>query len=422
MKEMLKQVILDQREQLFAMQFVPRSVPSNLLSLREILVISGVRRCGKSTLLRQIRELQAEKDFYLNFDDERLSGFTVNDFQTLTEVFISLFGEQHTYYLDEIQSIAGWERFVRRLYDSGNKVFVTGSNASMLSRELGTHLTGRYLQFELFPFSFAEYLQLKKISVAETDFFTTKGKATLYRELEEYMKSGGFPQFIQNNEPDYLKSLFESILYRDVMVRNKLTNEREMLELVRFLASNLATLSTNSSLARIIGVKNPATVKNYIEFLNNSYLLFQVFKFDYSLNKQVQNAKKTYFIDLALAKRLGFSFSENIGRMLENLVYLELLRRKKEVFYHSGKYECDFLVRDGYDITEAIQVCHSLQNEETRQREIKGLSEAMDTHKLSDGLIITFDTAEEFTLGEKNIKIVQAWKWLLTAPFLATKT
>jgi len=413
MKEILKQVILDQREQQIARHIVPRDIPVNLLSMHEILIISGVRRCGKSTLLQQIREQQTEKDFYLNFDDERLTDFTVKDFQALTEVLISLFGEQHIYYFDEIQNIAGWERFVRRLYDSGNKVFVTGSNASMLSHELGTHLTGRYLQFELYPFSFAEYLKLRKINVVETDFFTTKGKATLYRELEEYMKSGGFPQFIQNREPDYLKSLFESILFRDVMVRNKLTNEREMLELVRFLATNLAALSTNSSLAKVIGVKNPATVKNYIYYLNNSYLLFQVFKFDYSLNKQIQNARKTYFIDLALAKRLGFSFSENMGRMLENLVYLELLRRKKEVFYHLGKYECDFLVRNGYDITEAIQVCYSLHNEQTRTRELKGLTEAMDTHKLSDGLIITFDTEEEISLGEKNIKIVQLWKWLL---------
>lgn len=412
MKELLKEVLVEQHEY-SNLDFIKRAFPQELIQCQEIIVISGIRRCGKSTLLHQLRNENNEKDYYINFDDERLLQFTANDFRVLHELFIEMYGEQHTFYFDEIQNIPEWERFVRRLYDSGKKVYLTGSNATLLSRELGTRLTGRHIPFQLYPFSFEEYLRFSGFKFQENDVYKTKSRAILSRYFEEYLFNGGFPQYLKNKNPDYLRSLFENILYRDVMVRNKLTNEKELLELVYFLASNASKLSSNNSLTGSTGIKSSTTVKNYIEFLSNTYMLFQISKFDYSVKKQIQNPKKTYFIDNALASKLGFSFSTNKGRFLENLVFIELLRRKEEVFYHSVKHECDFLIRDGANISGAIQVCHNFSNAETKSREMQGLLEAMQIHNLSSGLILTNDHEETIVAEGKTIMVKMAWKWLL---------
>jgi len=412
MKNILKQVILEQKNTQ-KQSTVLRNLPESLENNNEILVISGVRRCGKSVLLNQIRSRRKEQDYFLNFDDERLIRFTVDDFQTLHETFIELFGEQKTFYFDEIQNVPQWERFVRRLYDSGFKVFVTGSNATMLSREMGTHLTGRYCSFELYPFSFSEFLLFNNLKNTEQDFFTTSGRAKLKTNFKTYFEFGGFPIYLQNQSDLFLKSLYESILYRDVMVRNNLTHEREIIELVNYLAGNVSRLFTYNSLAKIIGLKNATTIKNYIDYIQNTYLIFQVSRFDYSIKKQIQNSKKIYFIDNAIVRKFGFSFSDNSGHLLENLVFLELKRRGFEIFYHSQKYECDFIIRTGNQITKAIQVSYVLDNEKTKDREIQGLKEAMDIYKLETGFIITYDTEQEIKIEDKTIQIVPVWKWLL---------
>lgn len=383
------------------------------MSDNEIVVISGVRRCGKSTLLNEIRSKNKEQDYYLNFDDERLVHFTLDDFQKTCELFVELFGNQKTYYFDEIQNIKGWERFVRRLYDYGNKVFVTGSNASMLSRELGTHLTGRFYQFELYPFSFSEFIALKNERIEKTDAYTTKGKGKLKRLFNEYFSVGSFPDYITNRNKDYLKSLYQSILYRDVLVRNKLTNEKEMLELVYFLSSNVARPVTYNSLAKTVEIKNASTIKNYLENLENTYLLFLVHKYDTSLKKQMFNAKKSYFIDLALIRELGFHVSADNGRLLENLVFIELKRRSKEVYYHRNKYECDFVIKEKTKIINAIQVSWTMEDKTTKEREINGLIEALKIYNLQEGLILTENEEKEIKIGSKKILIYPVWKWML---------
>jgi predicted AAA+ superfamily ATPase len=379
----------------------------------EIVVISGIRRCGKSTLMQEIRNTNSEKDYYLNFDDDRLLHFTVDDFQTLLELLGEMFGKQTTFYFDEIQNIRGWERFVRRLYDYGNKVYVTGSNASMLSRELGTHLTGRFYQIELFPFSFLEYLKLKQIDIDRKDLFSTDGKAFIKSEFNNFFNQGGFPAYLKTTNRSYLKSLYESILYRDVMVRNSLTNEREMLELVYYIASNTSKLISYNSLAKAIGVKNATTVKNYLSFLQDSYLIFLVSKYDVSVKKQIQNHKKVYFIDSGLIRELSFQHSENNGRLLENLVFIELRRMAKEVYYHNQKHECDFVIKEKNIITEAIQVCWSLYDSITRKRELNGLLDAMEAYNLSSGIILTESEEEELIVESKKIHVIPVWKWLL---------
>jgi uncharacterized protein len=413
MKELLKTVIADQLKLVWNDSFVKREFPEMLIKGEDIVVISGIRRCGKSTLLNQIRSAYSEQDYYMNFDDERLLNFQVGDFQELHEIFIELFGQQTTFWFDEIQNVRGWERFVRRLHEHGNKVFITGSNATMLSSELGTHLTGRYIRHELFPFSFKEYLLLNKFELNEKTIYSTEGKAELARLYHEYFLSGGFPYYLKYKDDNYLKSLYESILYRDVMARHNLTGEKELKELVYLLASNVSRLYSNNRLAAAVGLKNATTVKNYLDFLQDTYLLFAINKFDFSVRKQLQNARKIYFIDNALIKKLGFIFSEDKGRYLENMVFIELQRQGKEVYYFKGKGECDFLVRNGINITGAMQVCYALGDKETREREMNGLMEALVTYKLDQGLILTDNTEETIEQKGMRIRILPVWKWLI---------
>ncbi|KPQ13967.1 MAG: ATPase with DUF4143 domain [Algoriphagus marincola HL-49] len=411
-KSMLQAVISDQK----AFKWVPSAIVRQHVSIVEddsVVVISGIRRCGKSTLLQAIRAKNKEQDYYINFDDDRLIQFKVDDFQMLLELFGERYGKQTTFYFDEIQNISGWERFVRRLHDYGDKVYITGSNASMLSKELGTHLTGRYQQVELYPFSFLEYLALNQIEPSSLDRFNTDDKALLKASFNDYFKLGGFPAFLKSKHPEYLKSLYESVLYRDVMVRNGITNEQELLELMFFVTSNTSKLISYNSLAKVIGVKNATTVKQYLGFLQDAYMLSLVSKYDTSLKKQLHNPKKVYGIDLGLMRQLSFQHSENQGRLLENLVFLELKRQSKTVYYHHHKGECDFVIKEKNSITEVIQVCWSLYDAKTKQREINGLLEAMSAYQLKEGLILTEDESDQLTIDGKIINIMPVWLWLL---------
>lgn len=412
-RNILKIVINDQQEIRFRKEHVSRMRYVKMYNDKEIVVISGVRRCGKSTFLGELRASLPEKHFYLNFDDDRLMRFTVEDFQPLLELFIMNYGDQKICYFDEIQNIEGWERFVNRLYESGYKIYITGSNAKMLSRELGTFLTGRYYRTELYPFSFYEYLDYQKVKVTDEMIYSTKGKAKLYTLFNDYFDNGGFPAYLESKNDQYLKSLYESVIYKDVLVRNKLTNEKEVLELVYFLVTNVAKTFSYNSLAQIIGVSSASTVKNYLDFLQDTYLIFLVPKFDFSLKKQIQNAKKVYFIDNAMVRQLGFRFSDDSGRMLENMVYIELRRQQKEVFYHKNKKECDFLVREGAVITEAYQVTYVFENLSSRQRELDGLYEALQMYNLEVGYILTDDEETELVYKGKKIKVMMVWRWML---------
>ena len=415
MKDLLKQIVFEQQEasRKALAGTIPRMIDPEWLETPEILVISGIRRCGKSTLMQQMRERLQEQDFYFNFDDERLIGFSVSDFQTLQECFYELFGVQHTYYFDEIQNIAGWETFVRRLYNEGNKVIVTGSNARMLSRELGTHLTGRYIAVELFPFSFSEYLQFSNVVTQKKDFHTTAGRAALLTHFKDYLTKGGFPRYLQSLSTKYLSSLYESIVYRDVMARNALSNEKEIQELVFYLASNATKRITYTSLGKNIGIRHPETVKNYLEYIQQTYLISQLMKYDPSLKVQMKNPKKVYFIDNAIIGRIGFNATDNIGIGLENLVFIELRRRGCDIFYHAGKKECDFIVRQGTKIVEAYQVTLSMADPKTRERELSGIKEAMETYNLTTGHVITMDEKETIETDAGTIRVMPAWEWLL---------
>lgn len=415
MKELLKKIIFEQQEYCknITQGTVPRELEEEWLTTTEILIITGVRRSGKSVFLQQMRNKLQEQDFFFNFEDERLINFTVADFQTLQECFFELFGEQHTYYFDEIQNIKGWETFVRRLYNEGNKVIVTGSNARMLSRELGTHLTGRYIAVEIFPFSFQEYLQSAKVLLEAKDFYLTTKRAMILGQFKEYMERGGFPKYLQSESTRYFSSLYDSIIFRDVMARNGLTNEKEMQELVFYLASNATKRITYTSLGKIVGIRHSETVKNYLEYIEQTYMIFQLMKYSPSVKVQMLNPKKIYFIDNAIISRIGFNATDNIGIKLENMVFIELKRRGCDIFYHANKKECDFVVRDGTRIKDAYQVTIAMNDEKTRKREFDGLMDAMDAYGLTEGYILTMEEKGDVEIKGKLVHILPTWEWML---------
>ncbi|MBO4734800.1 MAG: ATP-binding protein, partial [Paludibacteraceae bacterium] len=404
-KEQIREVIYDQRN-LYVDLGIERKIDQSLVDCQEVLVLTGVRRCGKSVLMQQIRAKRSEKDYFISFDDDRLLHFTVDDFQLLYDVFVEDFGVQHTFYFDEIQLVDGWERFVDRLYKHGNKVIVTGSNAKMLSRELGTLLSGRHVSKEVYPFSLSEYMELLGVKVTRDSFYTTEGRAMLQNVQNDYLKDGGFPQYLRSKNVEYLKSLYNDIIYRDIIVRYRLMSDKPLKETVYYLISNATHLFTYNSVAKSVGLKSSETVKDYISYLEETYLVGLLPKYDVKVGEQIKSPKKIYFIDNALVGIIGFSFSGNEGSRLENAVYIELRRRGKELFYHNDGNECDFIVREGLRITEAYQVCVSMQEEKTRQRELEGIRSAMKAYSLSEGYIITREETEDVKVEEGVVHLV----------------
>jgi len=410
----LKEIIIDQNGRQEQKGLIDRELFSKVESYIKndfVIIISGIRRSGKSILLNQIRK--KHEGYYLNFDDERLINFKIEDFKVLEELFIELYGEKRIFYFDEVQNIPMWERFVRRLHDERKKVFITGSNASILSKELGTHLTGRYLMLQMFPFSFKEFLSLKKFELNKNSIYLTKSRAEIRKYFEDYFINGGFPEYIRESNPEYLKILYENIVYRDILVRYKISSEKNLKELVYLAVNSISKEISFNSLKKILGFGSSTTVKNYFDYFENSFLIFLISKFDYSLRKQIYYNKKVYCIDNGLAKYIGFRITPDKGKLLENMVFIELKRRGKELYYYSDKRECDFVVKHiTSSIKEAIQVCYDLTRE-NREREVEGLVEALKKFKLKEGLILTYDQEDEFKIEEKKITIKPVWKWLL---------
>ena len=411
-REVIKKVILEQNT-IKKDKLIERTLFKNIKQQEKtpfIIIISGIRRCGKSTLLS---ELKTNDAYYVNFDDERFFDFAINDFQTLYELLIELFGKKEIFLFDEIQNIHGWERFVRRLHDYKLKVYVTGSNALMLSRELGTHLTGRNLSFALYPFSFAEFLKFKQQQIQnKLDMLTTDSIANLKRLFNEYCEKGGFPEFLLTQKEDYLKSIYENILYRDIIARYKLKEEKPLKEIIYYIAGNIGKEVSFNKLRELTQLTSATTIREYFEYFENSYLAFLISRYDPSLRKQIYYNKKVYLIDSALAKIIGFRIGEDKGRILENIVFLQLKRMNKEVYFHKQQNECDFLIRKGISIIQAIQVVAVL-DQNTKNREIDGLIESMKMYKLNEGLILTEDQKEVIKIKNKTIIVKPIWQWLL---------
>lgn len=386
----------------------------DLISIKMPLIITGVRRCGKSSLLSIIKEKMKlkEKEFiYINFNDERLVNFSIEDFQKIMD-----FMEENNYkkeailFIDEIQETNSWEKWVDRIRNK-HRIVITGSNSKLLSKEISTILTGRSISINLFPFSFSEFLNHLKVSTKnwKIDLKLQTRVKTLFKE---FLMFGGFPQAVITNKKIILSELYENILYRDIIKRFNKNLVKPIKEISFYLLSNISSDISLRTFSKFSGIKNLLTIKSILNSFESSFLFFFINKFDYSIKKQTQNPKKVYCIDNGLGNHVGFKFSGNYGKMMENLVAIELKKRNKEIYYFRNKKECDFIIKQGIKVTNAIQVCYEL-NEGNKKREIDGLLEAMNKFKLKKGLILTFDLDSEEKIEGRKIKFVPVWKWLL---------
>lgn len=415
----LRQIIIDQQELFSRMDgIIERSVDYDYyLKGDEIVIISGIRRCGKSTLLKLISQKLHKKPVFINFDDIRLSAFSITDFEKTEKVITELFGDSSGYalFLDEIQNAGMWERWLNNLYTKGIKVFATGSNSQLLSSEISTYLTGRNKVIRLFPFSFKEYIDFKSgITNKPSGMLTGNDKAEINRMFREYLTSGGFPVVIKNDDISISGQYFDDIITKDVIVRYRVREIKELKDLILYLISNTGRAYSYSTLAKVSSLKSLSTIKNYIDYLESVYLLYRVERFDYSVKKQKVSSSKVYAGDNSFLATVSFRFSESSGQRLENLVYLHLLRRGCEIYYHLEKKECDFVIKRGIEITEAIQVSVDISDPAVRKREVSGLLEAMKCYNLKTGLILTMETEEEIIPAQDmKISVIPVWKWML---------
>ena len=376
-----------------AKRFVDEKSISPLPSFARI--ITGVRRCGKSTVVQM--NFLKKSAFYLNFEDTSLYGFDTKDFEILNEAIEKFSKENSCKYLcfDEIQSVNGWEIFVHRKLEENYLVIVTGSNASLLSWELGTRLTGRHLDYEMFPFSFKEFCVLKKLKVNTNSF-------------SKYLTQGGFPEAIKNESDEILQRLFDDILTRDIAVRHSIRDVRTLKILSLYLASNCGNLISGSKLSAQLGIKTNVTILEYLSYLEQCYLFFFVPKFNYSAKAQSVNPKKVYCIDTGMIQSVTLSLNADMGRMLENAVFIELRRRTKNIWYYSeSSFECDFLYGHDSVPENAVQVCYELTSE-NREREVRGLVETCRKFPEVKPLIVTFNQKDKISYDGMIIEAIPA--------------
>ncbi|MEA3558567.1 MAG: ATP-binding protein [Candidatus Thermoplasmatota archaeon] len=414
-KQIIREILLDQQSFLEGNgHLVERDVDlGKTINSKEIVVISGIRRCGKSTLLRMISSDLNKSKLFIDFSDIRFTSFSIDDYGPLDECVLELFGDVAVYLLDEVQNIPVWQRWVNNLFTSGKKVFLTGSNSNLLSSEISTYLTGRNRVIVLSPFSFREFLRLKDIHIDNIDRLTTREKALTRRSFDEYLRTGGFPEVLIQDDVGLARNYFEDIITKDIVARYGIRDIGELKELALYLISNTGYSVSYKNLRNITGIKSLSTIKSFLEHLEEAYLFQRINRFSYSIKKQRALPSKIYAGDVGFITSTAFSFSKNKGHKLENLVFNHLQRRGKEVFYHLEKKECDFIIKDGPKVIQAIQVSENISNKLTREREIEGLINALGTYDLSEGTIITSDENEELKIENYSIIIIPAWKWLL---------
>ncbi len=386
-----------------------------------ILALLGVRRCGKSVLSWQI--FSGEKFGYINFADERLEGTEAGDLNDILVAFYSLYGKElKCIVLDEVHNVHGWEKFASRLRNT-KRVIITGSNSKMLSGELSTFLTGRHIAFELFPFSFREVLDYK--DAKWRDILTSRKKAAIISVLEDFIVNGGFPErFLFGKR--MIRQIFNDIVIKDVIVRAGVKKKENITRLARYLVSNSASEFTYRSLKSVCGINRSATISEWVSLLEEAYLLFRVERFSPKLKGQFLAPKKIYSVDNGLISAVGFKITENTGRLMENTVAIELMRRKSywhdewEIFYFKDsqqQHEVDFVIKEGLKVKELIQVTYANGLDEVEHREIRALLKAKDLLKCENLTVITWDYEDEKEISwfgrRGKIKFVPMWKWLL---------
>lgn len=422
-KQLLKQIIRDfHLSENFDVK--PRNIQPPI-DTKKIITLIGVRRCGKTSIFyhminQLIEKIEKTKILFLNFEDER---FELNSdeldliLQAYMELYPSYKLSECYFFFDEIQNIPNWEKFIRRMYDTISKnIFITGSNSKLLSSEIATSLRGRTLNFEIFPLSFKEYLSFKDV---EVDFYSSKSLAFIKNAQESFLKNGSFPETLFLEEIYTNKTLqeyFNVLLYKDLAERYNITNTVALkFFLKRIISSSTKQISINKIFNELksSGIKiGKNTLYEFLEYVQNIYLALTLQKYDNSLINKELGEKKIYSIDIGLNNATEFRFSDDIGKSLENAVFLELKRKEFDIYYYrTSKSECDFLVFDKNTISDVIQVTFDMSDENTKSREIKGLIEACKNFDLKSGTIITFDSEDELIENGIKIKIIPFYKW-----------
>lgn len=416
----LKQVIVEQREEIEQIMEKEKIIQRELsikdaLASPNTVVITGPRRAGKSFL--SILTVRDKKYGYLNFDDERLS-IEQHQLNNVLEAFYELYGDLDYLVFDEIQDIPGWELFINRLRRT-KRIIITGSNSKLLSRELATHLTGRHIDYTLYPFSFREYLRIKDMEISGKEVLTTRMSAKIKKEFTHYLNSGGFPEVLKFGKA-ILRSIYEDVIYKDIISRYKIRKTQSFKELVRVLASNYSKEFTYTKLKKVIRLKDIETIKKFVDYLDSSYLFFVLEQFSYKLKRQMLAPKKIYSIDPGMIEIMAFKFSRDPGKVIENVVAIELQRQKCfdpdiEIFYWKNERgeEVDFVVKKGNAVHELIQVSYEVENPLTREREIKALLKGAIELRCKHLKIITDDYEDEEQHKDLKIIFIPLWKWLL---------
>jgi len=398
-------------------------------------VCVGVRRCGKSTYMFQVMQslvdkgISKENILYLNFFDDRLHDLQHEGLGQVIEAYYSLYPEKKNtekvyYFFDEIQMIPGWEPFIDRLQRTENcEIYITGSSANLLSKEIATQMRGRALSWEMFPFSFKEYLDFKGINIEPS--LSTKKQFLVRKTFEEYWKTGGFPEVAglnQNLRVKIHQEYFQAILFRDLVERYDIPHPKAVMDLAYRLIDTTASLYSINSLTgylQSLSHKAPkSAVSAYVDWFEDAYFLFTIRVFDASLTRSKASPKKIYCIDHALVTSVSSGILVNSGHLLENLVFMALRRISPLVYYYKTKAgrEVDFILQTSDRTRMLVQVCESMANEQTRKREISALSEAMSELGLTSSIIVTRNEEERLVVKDKTINIIPAWRFLIDSP------
>ena len=423
MKKKIKQIIRD-----FYLQ-KPFEVHNRELQLpintQKIITLMGVRRCGKTSILhetinRLTQTIDKKRILFFNFEDERFE-LNQESLDLILQAYMELYPEiamKDTYlFFDEIQNVDGWEKFVRRVYDGVSKnIFITGSNSKLLSRDIATSLRGRTITYEVFPLSFREYLAFENI---EVDLHSTKSLAFIHNRLEKFLHEGAFPEtllFDERIREKILQDYYNVMIYKDLIERFEIKNTKALkFFLKRILASSTKLVSVNKIYNHLksSGFKvGKNSLYEYLGYVEDIYLSLTLDKYSQKITTQTE--KKVYSIDIGFNNTLLYKFSDDIGKSMENAVFLELRRREKEIYYHTDRTsECDFVVLEKGRVVQAIQVTYEMENEKTRDREFKGLLNACKQYGLNKGFIITYEEEGTYEEDGMSIELVSLASFLL---------
>lgn len=412
MKEKFSQIILERQDWIQNIDIIPREIE---FETRMNYVFTGLRRAGKSFILYQImhqvfKKIGVEHFLMINFEDERLIGVQVGDLQYILEAYREMYDYKPILFLDEIQNVEHWQKYVRRLADEGYQVFVTGSNAEMLSSEVASTLGGRFINKEILPLSFNEFLLFHGFSIKKTSKLSRE-RFEIIKRYEEYLKFGGFPELTKvNSKRDFLSSVYQKLFYGDLIARYGISNVNVLNLLVKKLAesvNNETSVNRIKNLIKATGLTvGNNTIFEYIRHLESSYLIASISNY-YSKFVERESNKKYYFMDTGI---LNLFLMNHESKLLENQVYVELRRRKYEVFFLKRNIEVDFFVPDENLL---IQVSYTIDDPDTRKREVRSLQKAMKEFDIQEAFIISHGEKNTIDIAEGKISVVPAWQWLL---------